>query len=521
MSFFSLSFIALLVISLAVYYLIPKKSQWIVLLISSLVFYLLNSIYGLIYILITAITTYVSGNLLGNLFSAQRSPPQDDKKAFLAAVKKKKRLILIVDLVILFGMLYIVKYWDFTAETLNKFIGSGHTFPRFNLLMPVGLSFYIFQSAGYAVDCYRGTIAPERNFPKLLLFVSFFPQLIQGPISRFDHLGKQLSESHAWNADNIKFGTQRMLWGYIKKLVIADRAGVVVTTVFGSLDNYGGIMYAVAILFYCIQLYCDFSGGIDITISVAQMFGISLTENFCRPIFATSLADYWRRWHITLGSWMRDYVFYPISMSKPFGKLSRLTRKHFKGKLGKVIPTSIATFIVYFIIGIWHGANFKYIAFGIWNGSLITLSILLSSVYAKLKAKLNIDDKKSWYKAFQMLRTMCIVFIGRYITCSPSFLTAVKMITKTITSPRLYQLRDGTVWTLGLGRIDMLIVALGVLGVLIIEWKQEKNIKIRKTLENQSVFIQFICIFIPLIVLLFLGVLKDSAIQAEFIYQQY
>lgn len=160
------------------------------------------------------------------------------------------------------------------------------------------------------------------------------------------------------------------MWGYFKKLVIAERAAVLVDTVLAHYYNYSGSVIMAAIFFYCIQLYCDFSGGIDITRGVAEMFGIELAENFRRPLYATSLADYWRRWHMTLGQWMRDYLFYPLTLSKPLGKLGKWTRRHIPGKLGKLIPAALATFVVYFVIGIWHGANFRYIVFGLWNGTL-------------------------------------------------------------------------------------------------------------------------------------------------------
>lgn len=202
--------------------------------------------------------------------------------------------------------------------------------------------------------------------------------MVQGPISRFGDLGPQLLAGRSLDFGNLKYGIQLMLWGYFKKLVIADRAAVLVSSVLDHPWDHSGSILAVGVLFYCIQLYGDFSGGIDITRGVAKLFGIDLAENFRRPLYATSLTDFWRRWHITLGTWMRDYLFYPLSLSKPFGKLGKLTRRHIKGKLGKILPTSLATFLVYLVIGIWHGANWRYIAFGFWNGGIITLSLLLS-----------------------------------------------------------------------------------------------------------------------------------------------
>lgn len=255
--------------------------------------------------------------------------------------------------------------------------------------MPLGLSYFIFQSVGYVIDVYRGKLPAQKNPLKYGLFVSFFPQMVQGPISRYDQLAPQLLAERSLDWRDLKFGIQLCLWGYFKKLVIADRAAVLVNAVITENCPYGGAVIASGILFYCIQLYCDFSGGIDITRGVARMFGIDMAENFRRPIFAMSLTEYWRLRHITLGAWMRDYVFYPLSLSKAFGRLSRWARTHIRGTGGKIFATSLATFIVYLIIGIWHGANFRYIAFGLWNGVLITASLLLERTFLRWKSALH------------------------------------------------------------------------------------------------------------------------------------
>ena len=357
MAFTSPEFLILVLAALLAYYLLPKRVQWVILLLASCAFYLAGGIGAMVYLLYTTVTTYIAGRWLGAL-NQKRQGSQAGAK-----LKRRKKAIVAVTAAANFGLLFMVKYWDATAQAMDNL--TGLALPRLDLLLPLGLSFYMFQSMGYVIDCYRGKYPPQRNIAKYALFVSFFPQMVQGPISRFNQLGPQLTQPHPFCADQVKYGIQLAMWGYLKKLVIADRAAVVVNTVFQTPENYGGAMTAIAVGFYCVQLYCDFSGGIDITRGVAQLFGIDLAENFRRPVFAVSLTDYWRRWHITLGSWMKDYVFYPISLSKPFARLGKFTRRRIGGRLGKIIPTSLATFLVYFIIGIWHGANFRYIAFGL------------------------------------------------------------------------------------------------------------------------------------------------------------
>ena len=511
MSFFSGYFLLFLAGALFLYYVMPKKIRWLVLLAVNLCFYLFGGVRGLAYLLFTAATTYGTGLLLERLNARAKA----DKNA---KVKGKKQLILTLCLVVNFGLLYVLKYWNFTAETLGKV---GVSLPMSSLLMPLGLSFYMFQSVGYTVDCYRGKYPAQKNPLKYLLFVSFFPQMVQGPISRYDQLAPQLIEPHAWKADNIKYGIQLVIWGYMKKLLIADRAAVVVSAVFGQTERYGGAVYAFAVLFYCIQLYCDFSGGIDITRGVAQMFGVDLAENFRRPIFATSLADYWRRWHITLGTWMRDYVFYPLAFSKPLAALSRKTRARFGGKLGKVIPTACATFVVYLIIGIWHGANFRYIFFGFYNGAIMTASILMAANFSKWKKKLKINDKQPLFHAFQLLRTMILVFIGRYITRAPRLMVAFSMLKTTVLGPRFAQLTNGTLGKFGLTLIDYGVVALGVILMLILEGRQEKGVKIRESLEYRPAVVQWLAIFLPLLAFLLHIVFRGSAVDVTLIYQQF
>lgn len=519
MNFFSLSFIGAVCGALLLYYTVPLKYRWYVLLAVSLAFYLAGGLSAGLFLLFTAGTNYIGGLLLSRLNERKASLTPEEKKIREPRIKALKKWVLVPVLLLNFGLLYMVKYWNFTAEALGKLVGSG--LPRLDWIMPVGLSFYMFQSVGYAVDCYRGKYPAEKNFLKFSLFVSFFPQMVQGPISRFDQLEPQLIRGNEWNADHVSAGIQLALWGYLKRMLIADRAAMVVNAVFDAPEQYGGFFYAFAVLFYCIQLYCDFSGGIDITRGVAQMFGIQLAENFKRPAFATSLADYWRRWHVTLGSWMRDYVFYPLSFSKPFANLGRWARKHFKGKVGKVIPTAAATFVVYLIIGIWHGANFRYIAYGFYNGIILTSSVLLANTYSGWKKKLNIWDKSPWFRVFAILRTTAIVFVGRYITRAPRLLVGLQMLKKTVFSPCLYQLKDGTFGNFGLSVTDYLVVALGCAVVFFLEWKLEEGTDLRKELATKHPVVQWLCLFLPLLLLCIFGIFRGSGIRVEFIYQQF
>jgi D-alanyl-lipoteichoic acid acyltransferase DltB (MBOAT superfamily) len=503
MSFVSLSFITFVALGLIIYYILPKKTQWVVLLLLSYAFYLFGGIKTVGYLVFTTITTYLAGILL-----ARYKP------------KIIRRLIVTFTIIGNFGVLFLIKYWNFTANIING-IFENTVITGINILLPLGLSFYIFQSIGYVIDVYRSKYSPEKNLLKFALFVSFFPQMVQGPISRFDSLGKELMNTHEFSYDNIKDGIQTALWGYFKKLIIADRAAIVVNTVINSYNNYAGSIIMFSIILYSIQLYCDFSGGIDITRGIARMFGIDMIDNFKRPIFSTSLADYWRRWHISLGAWMKDYLFYPISLSKPFIKIGKFTRKIFKGKAGKILPVSLATFIVYFAIGIWHGASLKYIVFGIWNGAIITASLLLEPIFINLKDKLKFSNENKLFHLFQIIRTNILVLIGRYITRAPRFLSAVEMLRITVTNFMMFKLFDGSILSLGLKKIDYIIIVISLIVLIIVEIIEERGYDAKKLLDKKPFVVQWVVMMISIIFLLVFGVYRGNYIASEFIYKQF
>lgn len=527
MNFISVSFIVFLAVTVGAYYLLPKKYACCALLAASCVFYLWGGGYKtVLYLVFTAALTFFAGILLERLNDKKSEIPKSEK-ALQDGITKRKKAVVAVVCAVLFAMLYVLKYLDFTVNIFVSLISAfGKTVEPSvpNLLVPLGVSFYIFQSVGYVVDCYRGKYKAQHNFLKYALFVSFFPQIVQGPISRYDQLGTQLTSPAQLNTDNLRDGIQRMMWGYFKKMVIADRAAVAVTAFFRHYDDYGGAVTAFSVLMYCINLYCDFSGGIDITIGAAKLFGITMEENFGRPIFAQSLSEYWRRWHITLGGWMRDYVFYPLSLSKPFGKLGKWSRNKIGGKFGKILPTTLATFTIYLIIGIWHGANFRYIAYGFYNGLIITSSVLLAGVYSGAKKKLHINSDSRGWKIFSMLRTALVVFVGRYITRSPRLIVAFQLIIKTLNplSLHIHELWDGTVIGMGLSLSDYIVIGVSTLFLLAVEFYEEKRGEtVLSVVNKKHGAVQFAVLLASLLVILFFGIMRGSYISSEFIYKQY
>lgn len=512
MSLVSIEFIVFVIISLLLYYIIPKKYQWIMLLVSSVSFYLIGGTKAILYLIFTTFTTYFAGRLLGKY-------NKEDKK-YADTIKRKKRLVVLVTALLNFGILFFLKYWNPVADMINNVLQL-EKISRLELILPLGLSFYIFQSIGYVIDVYRNKYEPEKNIFKYALFTSFFPQMVQGPISRFDSLGSELFGVHKFSWDNLKDGIQLLMLGYFKKLVIADRAAVVVNAVMSNYTEQSGSVLLVAMILYCIQLYCDFSGGIDVTRAVAKMFGITLVDNFKRPIFSTSLTDFWRRWHISLGSWMKDYLFFPMSMSKSFVKFGKFVRKHIPGKAGKILPVSMVTFIVYFVIGIWHGASLKYIAFGLWNGVLITTALLLEPLFIKLKQKLHITDKNKIFYIFRVVRTSIIVLIGRYITRAPRLLAVFDMAKITFTNFNISKLFEGAMMNFGITVADYAVIIIGTIVMLIMEAIDEYGVGTKKLVEKQKPIIQWILLMVSILTITIFGICRGNYIASEFIYKQF
>ena len=320
MSFTTVAFFVFLLAGIVVYYVLPKNVQWIWLLILSYIYYFTFSIKASLFMVFATVTIYFGGIWLQNIQNTgdrylkdnKETLSREDKKAYKESLRRKKRWVLFLILLLDFGMLAVVKYSNFAIENINSVLGLMGKEPigLLGMGLPLGISFFTFQSVSYAIDVYQGKYECEKNIFKMGLFVSFFPQLLQGPIGRYDRLGKQLYSGHSFNLKNVEYGLQRIGWGLFKKVVIADRAAVLVLNVFNNYEAYSGFHYIMAVLMYSVDLYMDFSGGIDIVIGAAQMFGITMDENFRQPYFSKSIGEFWRRWHITLGTWMKDYIFY-------------------------------------------------------------------------------------------------------------------------------------------------------------------------------------------------------------------
>ena len=533
MAFTSFNFLVFLAVVITVYYLVPKKYQWCVLLAASYGFYLSAGIPHVLYIIGTTLFTYGGGRWMQKLrddFQTQLKTlgdtvTKDQKKEMKKAVSAKIRRIQVCTVVVNLGVLVLIKCMNFFIGNINNalaFFTWDASIPMVNILVPLGLSYYTFNSIGYLVDVGRGKLAAETHLGKFALFVSFFPSIVQGPLFRYGDVGTQLQQEHTLEYNNLKYGAQLILWGFFKKLVIADRISAVAMTVFApGFTGYTGSHIFVGVLAYSFQIYCDFSGGTDITRGVAQMMGITLPENFNRPFFATSMADFWRRWHMSLGAWMREFVFYPIMLSKGVSGLSKKFRKRWGAYAGKMVPSVAAPMVVFFLIGIWHGLTWQYITNGLYNAILISSSVALTPVYDWLAGKLHVNRECFAFRLFQMLRTFVLLCFSRIIVKAPSLGDAMQMIKALFTGWDLKFLfgLDGKLFTdYGIITRDAFVLAAAIGLLFIVGVLQERGMQIRETLASKPLVIRWGVILALLLIVLVFGIYGPAYDASSFIY---
>lgn len=532
MSIFSMEFFCFLAVLGLVYFTVPKKHQWIVLLIASYLFYACSGLDGFVYILTTTVSTFLIGIKLEQMqaaYSAKAKNPEapltkEEKSKLKASCTKKKRWVLAMGLILNFGILAVVKYSAFVIENLNYFIFQQNTERYFQVpsfLLPLGISFYTFQSMGYLIDVYRNKVKADKNIFKFALFVSYFPQIIQGPIGRYNLLAEQLTQPHQWDYKRVKFGILRILWGLFKKLVIAERVAIIVNEVFANYATagYQGFTVFIAVLLYGIQIYADFSGGMDMVFGVSEIFGITMTENFRRPFMACSVAEFWQRWHITLGAWLRDYVFYPLALSKPFNRMGKFIKKYCGAYLGKVVPTCIASFIVFFLVGIWHGADWKYVVYGLWQAAFVSSATLLEGFYSKTRKFLHINTNCITWKNFQVGRTILIVTMARYLSRADSLEHAVELWKATFSKFNPWVLVDGTLFELGLDPANFVLMILVIAVLFAVDYLNEKEYCVREMISRQDIVFRWSVYMIAIFSIIIFGIYGWGYEASNFIYQ--
>lgn len=420
MGLVSIWFLLFLVVLFPLYYLTKKKYRWITLLIASVVFYALCSYKSIIFLLFTTVSVYFSALAISKNRNREKEIIEqgielEEKKLLKKRNKKIRKTYLILGIVSIVVVLCLMKYMNFIIDNVNLLgglFGIDYKLKGVKWILPLGISFYTFQAIGYLADVYWGKYEPENNFFKFLLFMIFFPKIMQGPIIRYNDIHDSLFLGNDFDYDNFTDGLKRMVWGYFKKMVIADCLVVVTTYAFSNALSLNGMEAILGIFFYFIYDYCDFSGYMDISIGTSKCLGVKMPENFNHPYFAKGIDEYWRRWHMTLGTWFKDYLFYPLSVSKFSLKLGKKSKKIFKG-FAKKIPGIFGLILVWFTTGLWHGASWNYILWGLYFGLIIILSIIFEPLFNKIFAKINREN--IWFNIFRHVRTLLLLAFGKLL----------------------------------------------------------------------------------------------------------
>ena len=392
MNFVSFRFVVFIVVVIALYFFVPKRYRWLVLLSSSLLFYF--EMAGIVSLLVVLFTTLFSYGVALRIESGVLD-------------YGKKQLYVVIGIIILLAILAVVK--------IKRYL-----FPdAWWVIVPLGISYYTFSIIGYLVDVYYKKQKPEKNFFKYLLYILFFPKIMQGPISKYKEIGPRLIEGHDFNYNRCCFGMQRICYGYFKKLVIVERVAQFTANIFdGDLTDCSaaGVVLLFATIVGVISFYCDFSGYMDIVIGISEIMGIELEENFRQPFLSTSAAEFWRRWHITLGVWFRDYVYMPLIVNQKLVKLSKSAKERYGKAVGKGVLTIIPIMIVWFLTGLWHATGTNYLIWGIYWGVVMVLELALNPLEERAIEGLRIKKEAWGWKCFKMIRTFCEFSCGLLIS---------------------------------------------------------------------------------------------------------
>ncbi len=513
MTVVSLSFYILLAISLFAYYLFPKKYQWCVLLVSSVLFFCFaGTPWTILYPVISTVVTWYGGLKI---------------QKYKSEKVKSSKIWLWVTLTVNLGILAALKYANFflsNAGVIHNLFANTQVSWSTHWIAALGISFYTLQIIGYILDCYWDVTTAQTNVFKLALYTMFFPQMVSGPISRYNQLSKELYAEHKFDIENIRSGVIRIILGTFKKLVLAENIAIILPKIFDVKYGKTGPIAFIGMILYVIQIYADFAGCMDIVIGAAHCFGVKMVENFNFPFSSRSIQEFWQRWHITLGLWLRDYIMYPLLRSKAWLKLTKSCKKKFGKKIAKKVPTHLAMLVLWFCMGLWHGGWWNFILEGIWFWAVIVIGDWCSPLFKKITSKFN-NENKLWI-CFQRLRTILIYSIGAIMFKSASVAESIKML-RNIFSPfwildlsPIYSIYDSLMISDGIIKIiiDALVMVFAF-SVFCLENAFEKKGKgLDKALKGKPILFQIMCLCVVVYLILLFGVYGPGYNAADFIY---
>lgn len=492
MSFVSLDFIIFIFLTVLLYYIFPKKIRFIVLFIANTLFYIISCKFNIIYLLISIFSVYFSAILMEKY-------------------KKQKKLIFMLTVVLNVFLLVFLKEHNHIIGTFNNIFNTNMNLLK--LAVPLGISYYTLVALSYVIDIYLGRTKPIYNFFKLYLSMTFFPLMVEGPIVKVNEVASSLYDGSRFNYNNFKYGYLRILYGFAKKLIIADRVAVLVDMVFAG--GYSGGIVVVAMVLYAIQIYTEFSGCMDIVIGIGSLFNIKIPENFKEPFFSKDISEFWRRWHITLGRWLKDYIFFPITMSKFNMKLNIRTHNKLPRFLADAITSFLPLFGVWFLMGIWHGYGIKYIVYGMYYFLLILIGMLLKPISDFFIKQLKIKTKCFSFQLFQIIRTTFLVVIGLTLFRADSLKQFITLLNSIFCSS------SNSILELLGGAHNLNVIIISIIIVLLVDLVKYNGVKIDEWLEKQNIVFRYIIFVGLLFLVLIYGMYGYGYNPASFIYGEF
>ena len=533
-------------VALITYQIVPSKNRWKALLFFSYLYFYLVSGKLLLYLMGTTFVTYAVAISMTWLRQKEQAGSRatittQDKSALVQSEKpdtkktakqlkeyakrklhRQEKGLLILGIVLILGVLVILKYYNFFAGNVNGILqmhGHSDVFTIKKIAVPIGISFYTLQAIAYMADVYWKKNEPQRNIGKLALFLSFFPQIMEGPITNYTKMKEELYRGESLKADNLLNGFLWISWGLFKKIVIADRLNVVVAAIFDHYTEYSGAMIIAAAVFYTVQLYMEFSGSIDIVIGSGMLFGIKLLENFRQPFASKSASEFWRRWHISLGVWFKAYVFYPVSVSGIVKRWMHFSKKHKFSKYGSKLGVSaIALFPVWLCNGLWHGAQWNYIFYGIYYFVILLAEIAIKPVKQKVYTWLHIKETDYWVQKLQIGKTWIIIFTGEMFFRAQGLKAGMTMFVSIFHGFHPEKLMDGSLLQLGVGMADMIAIGVGCLIVAIIGSLREKNMNVIEKIKTLHLPVRWGLYYAIILFILIFGAYGMGYQQVDLIY---
>lgn len=526
MSYQSFGFLLFCFVVMVVYYLVGRRGQRWVLALANLAFYAIAGLDHLPFLLITMVTTFLAGKRMGAIYQAcdeklAACTVAAEKKELRAQAKASAKRALQLAMAVTIGLLAVCKYTGFAVSNLNALLGALGIpqITMFRMILPLGISFYSFMALSYVLDIYWKRYKAEQSFLTYAVYLSYFPHVVQGPIDRFNEFQAQIKDGVPFDYEQVVFGAQLMIWGLFKKLVIANRLGLFVDDILDRWDSVYGIMLVIALAVYSIQIYTDFSGCIDIVTGASEMFGIKLRKNFNHPYFSRTMAEFWRRWHISLQEWFKDYVYFPVSASGLIRRVKKHCKAVNKAKFAELFTACFPIFVVWMITGIWHGASWNFVIWGIFHAVVLIGSHILEPVFKKLSNAIRLDTENFGWHFIQMCRTYAICCVGRVFFRAATVSDAFGIIRRILTYPVITGIVDKS-YTYGLDVPNTTVACLSVLVLLVVDILQEK-IHIRETLAKQNTLFRWAIILAGIFSVLIFGIYGPGYDAASFIYEQF